>query len=151
MKCLDLLKLLPERALRPNRMYWRQGIYLNWSPEAYCLVGSEAFDNRPESFLKITVPSCRKGKVMKVLDFRRTWSFSFLLCCSIGSDKMLTSLLWVVQAVCFWAKSWTTSTPSWKNGFLGCWRSIFVGKEKLCWRNGHFIVLMMGKSIKGSC
>lgn len=53
-----------ERALRPNRMYWRQGIYLNWSPEAYCLVGSEAFDNRPESFLKITVPSCRKGCVL---------------------------------------------------------------------------------------
>lgn len=51
-----------ERALRPNRMYWRQGIYLNWSPEAYCLVGSEVLDNRPESFLKITVPSCRKGK-----------------------------------------------------------------------------------------
>lgn len=43
-------------------MYWRQGIYLNWSPEAYCLVGSEVLDNHPESFLKITVPSCRKGK-----------------------------------------------------------------------------------------
>nr|XP_004611372.1 unnamed protein product [Sorex araneus] len=53
-----------ERALRPNRMYWRQGVYLNWSPEAYCLVGSEAFDNHPESFLKITVPSCRKGCVL---------------------------------------------------------------------------------------
>ncbi|GAB1299751.1 Leucine-rich repeat serine/threonine-protein kinase 2 [Apodemus speciosus] len=50
-----------ERALRPNRMYWRQGIYLNWSPEAYCLVGSEVLDNRPESFLKITVPSGRKA------------------------------------------------------------------------------------------
>ncbi|KAL1767452.1 leucine-rich repeat serine serine/threonine-protein kinase 2 [Sigmodon hispidus] len=53
-----------ERALRPNRMYWRQGIYLNWSPEAYCLVGSEVLDNRPESFLKITVPSCRKGCIL---------------------------------------------------------------------------------------
>lgn len=53
---------LSERALRPNRTYWRQGIYLNWSPEAYCLVGSEVLDDRPESFLKITVPSCRKGK-----------------------------------------------------------------------------------------
>ncbi|XP_005067184.1 leucine-rich repeat serine/threonine-protein kinase 2 isoform X1 [Mesocricetus auratus] len=53
-----------ERALRPNRMYWRQGIYLNWSPEAYCLVGSEVLDNRPESFLKITVPSGRKGCIL---------------------------------------------------------------------------------------
>ncbi|XP_065380101.1 leucine-rich repeat serine/threonine-protein kinase 2 isoform X1 [Macaca fascicularis] len=53
-----------ERALRPNRMYWRQGIYLNWSPEAYCLVGSEVLDNHPESFLKITVPSGRKGCIL---------------------------------------------------------------------------------------
>ncbi|ELK07161.1 Leucine-rich repeat serine/threonine-protein kinase 2 [Pteropus alecto] len=53
-----------ERALRPNRMYWRQGIYLNWSPEAYCLVGSEVLENHPESFLKITVPSCRKGCIL---------------------------------------------------------------------------------------
>ncbi|XP_053413257.1 leucine-rich repeat serine/threonine-protein kinase 2 [Nycticebus coucang] len=53
-----------ERALRPNRMYWRQGIYLNWSPEAYCLVGSEVLDNHSESFLKITVPSCRKGCIL---------------------------------------------------------------------------------------
>ncbi|ELK27159.1 Leucine-rich repeat serine/threonine-protein kinase 2 [Myotis davidii] len=53
-----------ERALRPNRMYWRQGIYLNWSPEAYCLVESEVLDNHPESFLKITVPSCRKGCII---------------------------------------------------------------------------------------
>lgn len=51
-----------ERALRPNRMYWRQGIYLNWSPEAYCLVESAVFENNPNSFLKITVPSCRKGE-----------------------------------------------------------------------------------------
>lgn len=42
-------------------MYWRQGIYLNWSPEAYCLVGSEVVDSHPESCLQITVPSCRKG------------------------------------------------------------------------------------------
>ncbi|XP_006888261.1 PREDICTED: leucine-rich repeat serine/threonine-protein kinase 2 [Elephantulus edwardii] len=53
-----------ERALRPNRMYWRQGIYLNWSPEAYCLVGSEVLDYHSESFLKITVPSCRKGCIL---------------------------------------------------------------------------------------
>uniref|UniRef100_A0A8C3HBE3 non-specific serine/threonine protein kinase n=1 Tax=Chrysemys picta bellii TaxID=8478 RepID=A0A8C3HBE3_CHRPI len=53
-----------ERALRPNRMYWRQGIYLNWSPEAYCLVESAVFDSNPDSFLKITAPSCRKGCVL---------------------------------------------------------------------------------------
>ncbi|KAM6214295.1 leucine-rich repeat serine/threonine-protein kinase 2 [Rhynchocyon petersi] len=53
-----------ERALRPNRMYWRQGIYLNWSPEAYCLVGSEVLDYHSESFLKITVPSGRKGCIL---------------------------------------------------------------------------------------
>uniref|UniRef100_A0A8C2T5W9 non-specific serine/threonine protein kinase n=1 Tax=Coturnix japonica TaxID=93934 RepID=A0A8C2T5W9_COTJA len=52
------------RALRPNRMYWRQGIYLNWSPEAYCLVESAVFDNNPDSFLKITAPSCRKGCII---------------------------------------------------------------------------------------
>ncbi|XP_038621187.1 leucine-rich repeat serine/threonine-protein kinase 2 [Tachyglossus aculeatus] len=53
-----------ERVLRPNRMYWRQGIYLNWSPEAYCLVESAILDNSPESFLKITAPSCRKGCIL---------------------------------------------------------------------------------------
>ncbi|XP_072510416.1 leucine-rich repeat serine/threonine-protein kinase 2 isoform X2 [Notamacropus eugenii] len=53
-----------ERALRPNRMYWRQGIYLNWSPEAYCLVESSTLDNSSESFLKITAPSCRKGCII---------------------------------------------------------------------------------------
>ncbi|KAM6417413.1 leucine-rich repeat serine/threonine-protein kinase 2 [Pluvialis apricaria] len=53
-----------ERALRPNRMYWRQGIYLNWSPEAYCLVESAVLDNNPDSFLKITAPSCRKGCIL---------------------------------------------------------------------------------------
>ncbi|KAK2506954.1 hypothetical protein MC885_015145, partial [Smutsia gigantea] len=53
-----------ERVIRPNRMYWRQGIYLNWSPEAYCLVGSEVLDDHSESFLKITVPSCRKGCIL---------------------------------------------------------------------------------------
>ncbi|XP_068955563.1 leucine-rich repeat serine/threonine-protein kinase 2 isoform X1 [Petaurus breviceps papuanus] len=53
-----------ERALRPNRMYWRQGIYLNWSPEAYCLVESSILDNSSESSLKITAPSCRKGCII---------------------------------------------------------------------------------------
>ncbi|EMP38944.1 Leucine-rich repeat serine/threonine-protein kinase 2 [Chelonia mydas] len=53
-----------KRALRPNRMYWRQGVYLNWSPEAYCLVESAEFDSNPDSFLKITAPSCRKGCIL---------------------------------------------------------------------------------------
>ncbi|XP_072257734.1 leucine-rich repeat serine/threonine-protein kinase 2 isoform X1 [Pyxicephalus adspersus] len=53
-----------ERAQRPNRMYWRQGIYLNWSPEAYCLVESASLHSSPNSVLKITVPSGRKGCIL---------------------------------------------------------------------------------------
>ncbi|XP_063783150.1 leucine-rich repeat serine/threonine-protein kinase 2 [Pseudophryne corroboree] len=53
-----------ERAQRPNRMYWRQGIYLNWSPEAYGLVESTSLHSNPNSFLKITVPSGRKGCIL---------------------------------------------------------------------------------------
>ncbi|XP_039210433.1 leucine-rich repeat serine/threonine-protein kinase 2 isoform X2 [Crotalus tigris] len=53
-----------ERALRPNKMYWRQGIYLSWSPEAYTLVESAVLENNLNSFLKITVPSCRKGCII---------------------------------------------------------------------------------------
>ncbi|XP_029473217.1 leucine-rich repeat serine/threonine-protein kinase 2 isoform X2 [Rhinatrema bivittatum] len=53
-----------EKALYPSRMYWRQGIYLNWSPEAYCLVESTVLDNNSDSFVKITVPSCRKGCIL---------------------------------------------------------------------------------------
>ncbi|KAM5172793.1 leucine-rich repeat serine/threonine-protein kinase 2 [Mantella aurantiaca] len=53
-----------ERAQRPNRMYWRQGIYLNWSPEAYCLVESANLPGSPNSLLKITVPSGRKGCIL---------------------------------------------------------------------------------------
>nr|XP_015208039.1 PREDICTED: leucine-rich repeat serine/threonine-protein kinase 2 [Lepisosteus oculatus] len=57
-----------ERPLRPNRMYWRKGIYLNWSPEAYCLVESTTMDNVPESFVKITVPCSQKGNSEKEND-----------------------------------------------------------------------------------
>ncbi|XP_041059459.1 leucine-rich repeat serine/threonine-protein kinase 2 isoform X1 [Carcharodon carcharias] len=53
-----------EKPLRPNRTYWRQGVYLIWSPEAYCLVDSTVLDNKPESILKITVPCCRKGFIL---------------------------------------------------------------------------------------
>ncbi|XP_039617045.1 leucine-rich repeat serine/threonine-protein kinase 2 isoform X2 [Polypterus senegalus] len=53
-----------EKALRLNRMYWRQGIYLNWSPEAYCLVESDILDNETESFLRITVPSAQRGRIL---------------------------------------------------------------------------------------
>ncbi|XP_018408020.1 PREDICTED: leucine-rich repeat serine/threonine-protein kinase 2 [Nanorana parkeri] len=53
-----------ERAQRPNRMYWRQGIYLNWSPEAYCLVEAASLHSTPNSLLKITVPSGRKGCIL---------------------------------------------------------------------------------------
>ncbi|XP_067915128.1 leucine-rich repeat serine/threonine-protein kinase 2 isoform X2 [Heterodontus francisci] len=52
------------KPVRPNRTYWRQGVYLIWAPEAYCLVDSAVLDNKPESILKITVPCCRKGFIL---------------------------------------------------------------------------------------
>ncbi|XP_060742144.1 leucine-rich repeat serine/threonine-protein kinase 2 isoform X1 [Tachysurus vachellii] len=53
-----------EKPLRLNQNYWRTGVYMNWSTEAYYLVEAFSVVNSTASFVRITVPCSRKGHVL---------------------------------------------------------------------------------------
>ncbi|XP_077373311.1 leucine-rich repeat serine/threonine-protein kinase 2 isoform X2 [Festucalex cinctus] len=53
-----------EKACPPEKVCWNRGVYLSWSPEAYCLVEATSRQEDVSSVLRITVPSTRKGRVL---------------------------------------------------------------------------------------